>query len=108
VDIHALDPDWNIFRDGCPGGESVAQVAARADAVIGRVRAIRDAVLIFSSGHFSRMLAARWLGLEPVAGSLFTLSTASVSMLGYENVPTQPAVRLWNDTSHLKENRIPV
>jgi probable phosphoglycerate mutase len=108
VDIHALDPDWNIFRDGCPGGESVAQVAARADAVIGRVRAIRDAVLIFSSGHFSRMLAARWLGLEPVAGSLFTLSTASVSMLGYENIPTQPAVRLWNDTSHLKENRIPV
>ena len=74
--IRANRPDWSLFRDGCPSGESPAQVAARADAVVKRVRAVGDDVLIFSSGHFLRMLAARWLGLEPIGGSYFLLSTA--------------------------------
>ena len=61
--IHAQRPDWQLFRDGCPGGESPEQVAARADSVVARVRALGADVLLFSSGHFLRVLAARWLGL---------------------------------------------
>lgn len=106
--IHAENPNWLIFRDGCPGGESVAQVAARADAVLARARAIKGNVLIFSSSHFLRMLAARWLGLEPAAGRFFALNTASVSELGYENKLTQPVIRLWNDTRHLIDPPTPI
>jgi len=101
AEIHAQRPDWQLFRDGCPGGESPAQVSARADLVLQRVRASNGSVLIFSSGHFSRLLAMRWLGLEPVAGKFFALDAASVSVLGFENVVSQPVVRLWNDTRHL-------
>ncbi len=101
VEIRERQADWQIFRDGCPGGESPAQVAVRADRVLERVRAVYGDVLIFSSGHFLRMVAARWLGLEPVAGRYFSLNTASVSALGYENTKSNPAIRLWNDTSHV-------
>ena len=101
VEIRAQRPDWHLFRDGCPGGESPDQVGARADHVVSRVRAIRGNVLIFSSGHLLRVLAARWLGLEPAAGRFFMLNTASVSVLGYENDLSQPAIRLWNDTRHV-------
>src|SRR5262245_25773319 len=76
VDIHKERPDWQLFRDGCPGGESPDQVGSRADRVITRVRAIEGDVLLFSSGHFLRVFAARWLGLEPSAGKFFLLSTA--------------------------------
>ena len=100
VEIHAEHPGWQVFRDGCPGGEMPDQVGARADHIVRRVRAIKGDVLIFSSGHFLRVLAARWLGLEPAAGRLFMLNTASVSVLGYENNLAQPVIRLWNDTSH--------
>jgi broad specificity phosphatase PhoE len=102
VEIHAKNPGWQLFRDGCPGGESPDQVARRAEGVVKRVREIKGDVLIFSSGHFLRMLGTRWLGLEPAHGRLFILSTASLSILGYENIVTQPAIRLWNDTSHLE------
>ena len=101
VEIHAKHPDWQLFRDGCPGGESPVQVGARADHVLSRVREIKGDVLIFSSGHFLRMLAARWIGLEPAAGRFFMLNTASVSVLGYENNLSQPVIRLWNDTRHV-------
>jgi broad specificity phosphatase PhoE len=82
VDIHAEHPDWLLFRDGCPGGEMPAEVAARADRVVSRVRAVPGDVLVFSSGHFLRVLAARWLGLEPGAGRHYLLSMASLSVLG--------------------------
>jgi broad specificity phosphatase PhoE len=102
-EIRAERPDWQLFRDGCPGGESPAQVASRADRVVSRVRAIQGAVLLFSSGHILRMLAVRWLGLEPSNGGRFLLSTASLSALGYEHDLSQPAIRLWNETRHVSE-----
>jgi len=101
AEIHARCPGWLIFRDGCPGGESPAQVAGRADRVIKRVRSVGGDVLVFSSGHFLRVLTARWLGQAPTAGSFFLLSTASLSVLSYEHDLSQPAVQLWNDTRHV-------
>jgi broad specificity phosphatase PhoE len=100
-EIHAEHPGWQLFRDGCPEGEQPAQVGTRADRVISRVRAVAGDVLIFSSGHFLRVLAARWLGLSPAAGAYFLLSTASLSLLGYEHDLSHPAVQFWNDTHHL-------
>jgi broad specificity phosphatase PhoE len=102
-EIHAEAPNWNLFRDGCPGGEMPAQVGTRADRVLARVRAVEGDVLIISSGHFLRVLAARYLGLDPAGGKYFTLSTASVSVLGFENRISQPVIWLWNDTSHVSK-----
>jgi probable phosphoglycerate mutase len=101
AEIHADRPDWQLFRDGCPGGESPDQVSARADCVLSRARTVPGDILLFSSGHFLRVLAARWLGLEPAAGRFFLLSTASLSALGYEHNPSQPVIRLWDDTRHV-------
>jgi probable phosphoglycerate mutase len=102
VDIRAKRPDWELFRDGCPGGESPSDVRTRAESVVARIRAVNDNVLIFSSGHFVRVLAARWIGLEPSINSMsFLLSTASVSAVGYENSLSRPVIRLWNDTHHV-------
>ncbi len=101
AEIHVERPDWQLFRDGCPGGESPDQIGARADRVVGRVRAVQGDVLLFSSGHFLRVLTARWLGLEPGAGRYFLLSTASLSVLGYEHDRSQPVIRLWDDTRHV-------
>jgi broad specificity phosphatase PhoE len=101
-EIRAKCPDWEIFRDGCPGGESPAQVAARADRVVSRVRMVKGNVLIFSSGHFIRVLTVRWLGLEPsISCSYFMLSTASLSALGYKNDFSHPVIWLWNDDHHV-------
>jgi probable phosphoglycerate mutase len=77
-------------------------VAARADAVLARVRLIEADVLLFSSGHFLRVLAARWLELSVLGAKYFVLSTASVSELSYEMNRSEPVIQLWNDTSHLK------
>ena len=102
ADIVAERPGWQLFRDGCPGGETPSQVAARADRVISRVRAVKGDVLLFSSGHFIRVLAARWIGLEPSVNSRsFKLSTASLSALGYEGSLSRPAICLWNETRHV-------
>lgn len=102
AEIHAERPDWDLFRDGCPGGESPADVAMRADCVVARIRAVQGDVLVFSSGHFSRVLAFRWLGIAPtVHAKFFLLSTASVSVLGYDGDISKPVIRLWNDTHHL-------
>jgi broad specificity phosphatase PhoE len=101
AEIRKMRPDWQLFRDGCPGGESPEQVGARADRVVRRVRAIEADVLLFSSGHFLRVLAARWLGLEPGAGRYFLLTTASLSALGYEHNCSEPVIRLWDDRRHV-------
>jgi broad specificity phosphatase PhoE len=98
AEIHAKHPGWRLFHDGCPNGELPDQVGVRADRVLSRVRAIKGDALIFSSGHFLRVFAARWLGLEPAAGELFALNTTSLSILGYENNLSGPVIRLWNDT----------
>jgi probable phosphoglycerate mutase len=89
-------PGWNLFRDGCPGGESVVEAGARADRVVAALRAIGGPVLVFSSAHFLRTLTARWLGLAPAEGALFVLDTASISVLGYEHDMTEPVLRRWN------------
>jgi len=102
AEIVAERPGWQLFRDGCPGGESPPQVAGRADHVIARVLAVKGNVLLFSSGHFIRVLAARWLGLEPNSNArYFALSTASLSALGYEHDLSRPAIQLWNETRHV-------
>ena len=101
VEIHAERPGWDLFRDGCPGGESPAQVGARADRIVSRVRAVSGNVLVFSSGHFLRVLAARWLGLAPGDARYFLLDTTGFGALGYEHALNQAAIDLWNDTSHL-------
>ena len=100
--IRVGGPDWQLFRDGCPGGESPEQVGARAEAMVDRVRHLGTNALLFSSGHFLRVFAARWLALEAVAGKYLLLSTASVSAVSYENNLSGPVIRLWNDARHVK------
>jgi broad specificity phosphatase PhoE len=102
AEIRAERPGWELFRDGSPGGESPAQVIVRADNVCRRIREVRGNVLLFSSGHFIRMLAARWIGFEPSVHSMsFLLSTASLSAVGYDQDLSRPVIRLWNDTHHV-------
>jgi probable phosphoglycerate mutase len=102
AEILAQRPDWQLFRDGAPGGESPTQIGERADRVVQRIRTVPGDVLLFSSGHFIRVLAARWLGLDPgCAGRYFLLSTASLSAVSYEHNLSQPVIRLWNDDHHV-------
>jgi len=102
AEIRAERPDWQLFRDGCPGGESPAQVEVRADHALNRLRAVGGDVLLFSSGHFIRVLAERWIGLEPSVHSMSSLlSTASLCAVGYEHDLSRPVIRLWNDTHHV-------
>jgi broad specificity phosphatase PhoE len=100
VDICRERPGWDLFRDGCPAGESAADVGTRADRMLERLREIEGDTLIFSSGHFLRVFAARWLGLEPQAGKFLLLGTASLSALSYEHDQSEPVICLWNETRH--------
>ena len=101
-EIRAKRPDWQLFRDGCPGGESPSDVALRADRVVRRVRSVGANALLFSSGHFIRVLAGRWIGIGPTSTARsFMLSTASLSAFGYEQDFSRPVIRLWNDTNHV-------
>lgn len=95
-DILTERPGWRLFRDGCPGGEDAADVGARADRVIARIRALDADLILFSSAHVLRVLAARWIGLPPEGGALLVLGTASVSVLGYEHDRSEPVLRSWN------------
>ena len=103
VDIRAERPDWFLFRDGCPGGESVEAVGTRADRVIAHLRGIDGRVLLFGHGHFFRVLAARWLGLPPGDARHYLLGTAALSVLSYEHNPEEPVIKLWNDNRHVLE-----
>jgi broad specificity phosphatase PhoE len=85
---------WTLWRDGVPHGETIEEVAARIDRVIAELRVVDGDSLLFAHGHVLRVLAARWLGLEPHAGALFALDPASVSALGYERETS--VIRLWN------------
>lgn len=103
-DILRDHPGWELFRDGCPGGESPQDVAARADRFVARVQGISGDVLAFSSGHIIRMIAARWNGLAPAAGRVFFCRPASVGVLGFEHESRdQPVIRLWNYVSEPRE-----
>ena len=101
-DVRRERPGWYLFRDGCPGGESLAAVGARADRVIARLRADGGRVLLFGHGHFFRVLGARWTGLTTEDARHFLLSTASLSVVGYEHALDDPAIILWNDDHHAK------
>lgn len=97
AEIRAQHPGWNVFLDGCPGGESVEQISRRADRVLAGVRETEGTVALFSHGHMLRVLAVRWIGLPVDAGRHFPLDTASISILGYEhNDPDAPVIMLWN------------
>jgi broad specificity phosphatase PhoE len=94
-------PDWDLFRDGCPGGESPQQIGERANRVVQRIRNVAGDVLLFSSGHFIRVLTGCWLGVGPAGGRFFLLSPASLSALSYEHGLSRAAVRLWDDDRHV-------
>jgi broad specificity phosphatase PhoE len=100
--VHQEHPEWNLFRDGAPGGESPAAIAARADRFIAKVRQIPGDVAAFSSGHITRVLGARWINLGPEAAGKLLCNTASVNILGYEHDLNHPAIDLWNDDGRIR------
>jgi probable phosphoglycerate mutase len=100
AEIRVRHPDWDLFRDGCPGGESVDQIGGRADGVIARLRQAPGDAIVFAHGHILRVLTARWLGLSAADGRLFLCEPTSLGILGYEHDhQEEPVVRLWNDTT---------
>jgi broad specificity phosphatase PhoE len=94
IDIRKERPGWTLWRDGVPEGETIAQIQARVDRVIAELRSVAGDAAVFAHGHLLRVLAARWLGLEPAAGRLFALDPATISILGYER--ETPVIRMWN------------
>jgi probable phosphoglycerate mutase len=101
AETYRQNPNWDLFRDGAPGGESPAQVAVRADRFIGKVREINGDVAAFSSGHISRVIAACWIGLGAGGAGKLLYSTGGVSILSYEHTLQHPALELWNDDGSL-------
>ena len=100
VDIRQERPDWNLFRDGCPGGEMPAQVSDRADRILARLRTQQGNIAICSHGDLGRVLGARWIGLTAEQAQRFVLDTASLSVLGYEHDRIdRPVMILWNEVS---------
>jgi len=96
--ILAQRPEWIIFRDGAPNGESPDDIGMRADRILSKIRLVDGISLIFSSGHFLRVLIARWLGMKPIGGAYFKLDTATVSVLGYDHGSRiEPVIRLFNE-----------
>jgi broad specificity phosphatase PhoE len=94
AEIFLRQPDWNIYRDGCPNGESPAGITGRVDRLIARLRSLDGKVAVFSHGHLGRVLAARWIGLSIGESQHFLLGTASVSVLGFEH--DVPVIEHWN------------
>jgi broad specificity phosphatase PhoE len=92
--IRESRPGWTVWRDGCPGGESAADVGVRADRVVSLLRELDGDVAVFAHGHLLRVLGARWCGLAPEAGAALALDTATLSRLGWER--EQPVLRMWN------------
>ena len=100
LDIRAERPGWRLLEDGCPGGETLEAVSARADNVIARMRMLQGDTIIFAHRDILRVLTARWLRLQAIEARNFYLSTASISILGYHHDLDEPVIRLWNDTRH--------
>jgi probable phosphoglycerate mutase len=98
-DIQQERPEWNLFSDGCPNGEMPEEIMQRADRFIEKVRSVQGDVIAFTSGHITRVIAARWLALEPEAGKLFFVSTAAIGILSYEHNSSEPVIGLWNEQS---------
>jgi probable phosphoglycerate mutase len=97
AEIRQRQPSWDVFRNGCPGGESPDEVSARADGVLARLRQLDGRVAVFSHGHFLRSLAVRWIDLPILHGRNFGLGAGAVSQLGYEHRSLdEPAIELWN------------
>jgi broad specificity phosphatase PhoE len=94
AEVRELRPGWNLWRDGCPGGETAAGVGARVDPVVTELKAAEGNVAVFAHGHLLRVLAARWIELPPEAGARIWLATATVSVLGFERETA--AIRRWN------------
>ncbi|MDQ3194792.1 MAG: histidine phosphatase family protein [Pseudomonadota bacterium] len=101
AEIRTARPGWRLFKDGCPGGETLQAVSVRADRVVGRIRAPGGDVLVFAHRDILRVLAARWLSLSAVEARYFYLTTASLSILGYDHDLDEPVIRLWNDARHV-------
>ena len=100
AEIHRTRPGWTIFRDGCPNGESIADVCARAERMVEKLRALDQPALLFSSGHLMEMLTVRWLGLPAETATNLYLDTASLSIVGYHRTIDHPVLRLWNCRRH--------
>ena len=100
AEIRQNIPDWSVFRHGAQGGESIEQVNERAERIVQLIKQVEADLVIFSHGHFLRALAAKWLGMSVADGRFFVLSTASLSILGFER--DQPVIELWNDNHHLE------
>ena len=96
-DIRAERPGWRLFEDGCPGGETLAELSTRADRVIARIRALESDVLVFAHGHLLRTLIARWIALPALEACRLSLDAASLSVLGYDHDLDEPVIRLLND-----------
>ena len=101
AEIHELHPAWDVWNDGCPGGETPAGVSERADNLIARLRDLTGNVIAFSHGQFGRVLAARWIGLPMIQGQHFAIAPASISILGFEaDHPRRRVISLWNSTGN--------
>jgi probable phosphoglycerate mutase len=97
VDIRKDRPDWNVFRDGCPHGETPTQISDRADRIIARLRSLNGNIALFSHGQFGGVLAARWIGLKVIEAQHFPLGTASISIFTFDSHHlTVPIIALWN------------
>jgi probable phosphoglycerate mutase len=101
LEIRREHPGWTLWDDGVPDGENASEVAARVDRVIDELRSVDGDAIVFSHGHLLRVLAVRWLGLEPAAGRYFALDPATISVVGYER--ETPVVRAWNQRRRAME-----
>ena len=100
AEILKKEPGWNIFLKGAPGGEMPLQAALRAERFLKKLAGKKGKIALFSHGHFSRVLAAVWLGIDLKIGRFLSLNVASLSILGHER--SEPSIKLWNDTDYLK------
>ena len=100
MSVRAERPDWRLLENGCPNGETLEAVSARADNVIARMRMLQGDTIIFAHRDILRVLTARWLRLQAIEARNFYLSTASISILGYHHDLDEPVIRLWNDARH--------